>query len=174
MLEKNFQHLKIGGIEDFNMFHNPHFDEYTEKFISTDLQSSISDFKYSDEPAVENFLKNEALNLHKTNTANTRLFFDLEGNLVGYFTLFNDIVSLGKGKKEKLGWQLEMIKYFPAVRLHFMGVDENHRGKRIGEYLLMRAFEITQNISRESGCNFLTVEALNSAVIFMKNTSLKD
>ena len=80
---------------------------------------------------VEFFLKEEALRLHDLQSAITRLYFDENQNLVGYFTLYNDLVSLHKRQIEKyerdFKWNSPNYRYFPAVKLHYLGVDQRYR-----------------------------------------------
>jgi GNAT superfamily N-acetyltransferase len=104
-------------------------------------------------------------------TAITRLYFDEDQSLVGYFTLFNDMVQVGKQKSIK-HWAgflpKSELSYFPAVRLHYLGVDKRHRKKGYGRDLMYELFYISRDITKLSGCNFITVEALNNSVPFYR------
>jgi len=141
-----------------------------ETILSPGYFEQIENFKCSSEKDVELFLKEDALRLQQNNMATTRLFFNESNKLVGYFTLFNDIVpKISKEKRDKEQWSLPNSKFYPALRLHYIGVDERFQKKRYGEFLLMRVFDIGRAISEVSGCTFISVEALISAVGFYEH-----
>lgn len=134
----------------------------------------LQTFVCSDEPDLETFLKEEAVTLHFLNTAITRLYFDEQHNLIGYFTLFNDMVHIFKSQRTKFGWTLPKgYNYFPAIRLHYLGVDERFRKKGYGRYLLIEALRTCYDLSKDSGCNFITAESLKSAVSFYEKYGFK-
>ena len=142
----------------------------TFKSISSEFQEQIDGFNCSDESSVELFLKEQALKLHQLRSAATRLYFDENQNLVGYFTLYNDHVHLFPNQKSKYLWTLpDDLDLFPAVKLHYLGVDIRHRDRQIhryGEYLIGEVVSIVEDIAQVSGCNFVTIEALPSALGF--------
>ncbi|MFC4767994.1 N-acetyltransferase [Effusibacillus consociatus] len=140
----------------------------TFQYLNEDHKELIDVFRCEDEVGVELFLKEYAINLQHLGPAITRLYFDDHQNLVGYFTLYNDHVQIREEQVVKNEWALPEFKYFPAVKLHYLGVDSRYRGKRNGEYLLIEAIKVIYEISIISGCNFVTVESLNSTVEFYK------
>ncbi|MNW28319.1 Acetyltransferase (GNAT) family protein [compost metagenome] len=88
-------------------------------------------------------------------------------NLVGYFTLHNDMIHLFKNQKSKHKWELDDdLEYFPAIKVHFFGVDDRFREKGYGEYLLTQVFRISIALSRNTGCNFIVLESLHSETSF--------
>jgi GNAT superfamily N-acetyltransferase len=134
----------------------------------------IENFKCSDEPQVEMFLKEEALYYQEHGITITRLCFDEHHNLVGYFTLFNDLVQrIGKQKRKKLQWELPSLDFYPAIRLHYFGVDERFRKQGIGHTMMMEVFDICSQVSENTGCLFISVEALNNSVAFYKHYGFK-
>lgn len=147
------------------------------EYLSDDHNEIIQNFDCGDEISVELFLKEEALALHRLQTAITRLYFDNEDNLVGYFTLHNDLVKLMKNQKEKyeekFAWDLPKYKFLPAVKLHYLGVDRRHRGKEFGEFLLGEVIQIALENSKKVGCNFITVEALWNSKTFYEKYGFK-
>lgn len=150
----------------------------TYKYISPDYKELIDGFSCPDEISVELFLKEQALKLHQLRSAVTRLYFDENQNLVGYFTLYNDHVHLFANQKAKLGWNLPDIDLFPAVKLHYIGVDIRYRDQnkprlRYGEFMLIEVVEIVEEIAAASGCNFITLEALPSVVEFYNKYGFK-
>src|SRR5690625_4158788 len=77
---------------------------------------------------VSYFLKSEALIMQKNNMAKTRLFYNEKKELVGYFTLSNDIFM--RNNKQKLTteyWDLDTSKCYLAIRLHYIGVDKSYQ-----------------------------------------------
>ncbi len=137
------------------------------EFISEEHQQAIQNFDCSDEISVATFLKEHAYGLHQTSSAITRLFFDEDRNLIGYFTLFNEMVYMSKAKRKK--HELEHMpkdKFLPAIKLHYLGVDDCYRKRGHGEYLLFEALLVAKKISQMSGCNFVTLESLNSSYSF--------
>jgi len=137
--------------------------EYIEEKHKADIES----FQCEDEPTVRNFLINEALKFHTLNIAKTRLYFNSENHLVGYFTVYNDMMMIGRKKRRKHGLtELPSYKYYPAVKLHYLGVDSRFRGLGYGKDLMIKIFKLSKEISEFSGCLFLTVESLRSSVNF--------
>jgi len=147
--------------------------ELHDVVLSTDHIEHIQNFQCNEE-GVEEFLKEHALRLQENNMTVTRLFFNVSGELVGYFTLFNDAVPrLGKQKIEKEQWALPNSKFFPAIRLHYIGVDKRYTKQGIGHTMLMTIFDICDEIARYSGCVFISVEALVDAVGFYQHYDFK-
>lgn len=137
------------------------------EYIDEKHRSLIENFRCEDEPTVSKFLRDEALDCHIMNTAKTRLYFDSEGNLVGYFTLYNDMMMIGRNKRRRHGLSnLPSYQYFPAIKLHYLGVDSNYRNSGYGRSLLVSIFKLSKEISCISGCLFLTVESLRSSTGF--------
>jgi GNAT superfamily N-acetyltransferase len=147
--------------------------ELRDEVLSTDHIEHIQNFQCNEE-GVEEFLKEHALRLQENNMTVTRLFFNASGELVGYFTLFNDAVPrIGKHKIEKEQWALPNSKFFPAIRLHYIGVDKRYTKQGIGHTMLMTVFAICEDIAQYSGCVFISVEALIDAVGFYENYDFK-
>ncbi|MUT67855.1 GNAT family N-acetyltransferase [Paenibacillus sp. NEAU-GSW1] len=139
----------------------------TCEVISDEHMEEVRNFKCSDEISVENFLKEQALKLQYMNSAVTRLYFDESQNLIGYFTLHNDLMELSNGQrtKHKIDNVVD-VRMVPAIKLHYLGVDERYRNRGIGESLLFEALDTAIQVSELSGCNFLTLESFESCVAF--------
>ncbi|GAB6470090.1 hypothetical protein bcgnr5371_33710 [Bacillus cereus] len=130
---------------------------------------AIQNFKCEDEPDVEEFLKEDAMMYHLRNMAKTRLFFDGNHNLIGYFSVFNDHVCIGKAKRRKAKiTPPKGINHFPAIRLHYLGVDSRYRKRGYGEEILLSVFEHCYKLSLITGCTLITVQALKSSIEFYK------
>ncbi|HDR7367998.1 GNAT family N-acetyltransferase [Bacillus toyonensis] len=84
-----------------------------------------------------------------------------------YFSVFNDHVCVSKDKIKKENLVASNNeRHFPAIRLHYFGVDSRFRGKGYGEYILMSVFEHCYKLSLISGSSLITVQALNSSIGF--------
>jgi|GEM_PF-3030986 len=146
-------------------------------FISADYRPLIDNFLCPDEETVEFFLKEVALSLHPYGSAITRLYFDDNQNLVGYFTLYNDPTRIAKNQRIKFekdhGWKLPKYYFFPAIKLHYLGIDIKYRNRGYGKFLLLEAISVAQMMSEYSGCNFVTVEALQSSFDFYRKLGFK-
>lgn len=136
------------------------------RYIQEGDKELLEGFQCEDESTVRDFLVEEALKLHQLNLASTRLYFDNGGNLIGYFTLYNDMMQIGKAKRRKHKLLLPSYKYYPAIKLHYLGVDSRYRKSGYGEYLLFEVLETVTRIAEDSGCIFLSIESLPSAVGF--------
>ncbi|MRS25826.1 GNAT family N-acetyltransferase [Bacillus sp. RIT694] len=142
-------------------------DLLTIETLNEEHVEQLQNFKCEDEPEVEDYLKEKAMIYHLGNLARTRLFFDENHNLIGYFSVFNDHVFIGKDKSKKENLVAPSgEKFFPAIRLHYLGVDSRYRGKRYGEQILMAVFEHCYKVSLISGSSLITVQALNSSIGF--------
>ncbi|MFC3883764.1 GNAT family N-acetyltransferase [Bacillus songklensis] len=149
-------------------------DDLREDLLTEDHYEVIQTFKCGDESSVETFLKEEALSLQRYNMAITRLFFDGNQNLVGYFTVFNDMLQrIGRDKRKKLNWDLISADFYPAIRIHYLGVDERYRGQGNGTTIMLSAIDLCHQTSKISGCSFITIEALDSSVEFYRRFDFK-
>lgn len=127
----------------------------------------VSKFNCSDELNLETFLKEQALKFHQLRSAVTRLYFDENQNLIGYFTLHNDLIHVFNSQKIKHGWNLpDTHDFFPAIKLHYLGIDINFRNKGYGKFLLAEAVFLIEQLASVSGCTFITVEALKRSESF--------
>lgn len=137
------------------------------EYIQLKHTKLIEQFNCSDEISVELFLREQALKLHQLRSAVTRLYFDENQNLVGYFTLHNDLIHVFQNQIRRHGWNLPNIHdYFPAIKLHYLGIDSKYRNLGYGKYLLAEAILAIEDLAMCSGCTFVTIEALHNAVGF--------
>ena len=131
---------------------------------------------------LNDFIINEAHHYRKALLAVTYIFEDKEtGNVIGYFSLANDRVSLTdfNNKTEFNRFRRtrfvneKRIKSYPAVKICRLGIDNSLRGKGIGSMLLdfIKYFFIENN---KTGCRFLTVDAYNNAIDFYRNNNFKN
>jgi GNAT superfamily N-acetyltransferase len=138
-----------------------------EEYLSDEHLSKLQEFRCSDEPIVENFLKEEAYNLMKRNLVRTRLFFDDNQNLIGFYSLFNDTIKINKQKRMQLEIYLPQgVTEIPAIRLHYLGVDERFRGNGFGAYLMVSVLYNCAKVAEITGCSLITVESTEKAKSF--------
>ncbi|MEK4008331.1 GNAT family N-acetyltransferase [Paenibacillus sp. FSL H3-0333] len=144
-------------------------------FLSDKYSDDIKAFQFNDTPdeiSVGDFLKEKALNLHRCQSAITRLYFDEDQNLVGFFTLHNDQIRISPRQLEEFekiyGWKLPIEDHhsYPGIKLHYLGVDKRYRGLGYGKHLLRDVNDIASEIGELSGCNFVSVEALTTSIDF--------
>lgn len=127
------------------------------------------------ENRVDAFLKNDAFPMQINNMAQTRLFFNSNNELVGYITLFNDIFRrINKQKLLKVKWDIEVADFYPAIRLHYMGVSKHYQNQGIGYTMLMEVFEICIDVAKRSGCTFLSVESFKNSLEFYTGNGFKN
>ena len=140
-----------------------------EILISEEYIEHIKYFSCKDEPSVEEFLKEYALRYHENNLAKTTLYFNSNKQLVGYFTLFTDQVTVPKSKRDQMQWELTSIhgkQMYPAIRIHYLAIDDRYRRKGYGKMLLYFALDTCQELANQVGCTFASIEALNNSVEF--------
>lgn len=123
-----------------------------EEWLNEKNHSKALSFSCVDEcndDHVEIFLKEQALELMQRNLVRTRLFFDHHQNLIGFYSLFNDKVKMNKDKRKALEVQLpQNVKDIPAIRLQYIGVDDEYRGKGHGfslhRFIQLRLYEVEE------------------------------
>ncbi|HEU4962826.1 MAG TPA: GNAT family N-acetyltransferase [Bacilli bacterium] len=136
--------------------------EYIERF-------AVDKSDEADELDVEVYLKELALMHHRQRTTHTRLFFNDTGELIGYFSVLADLLKVGKGKRADRQWDLDsQTDIFPAIKIHYIGVDVRYRKQGYGALLLAEAILLCKDVADKMGCNFITVEAKQSAVGFFR------
>ncbi|MTW88070.1 GNAT family N-acetyltransferase [Virgibacillus dakarensis] len=115
--------------------------------------------------------KKEAIRLEKHHACKTHLYY-YKDNLLGYYTLFTDYVNLTRSKRNSEGWgdvsTLLGNQHFPAIRLHYIGIDDKYRNKGLIELLLLFALDDCIYISNYVGFNFVVLEALKRSVGFFE------
>ncbi|WP_182103204.1 N-acetyltransferase [Niallia taxi] len=143
------------------------FDNISEEYLNIDNVEKLQEFQCEDEIQVENFLKEESYNLMERNLVRTRLFFDQDKNLIGFYSLFNDTIKMSKQKREQMDVSLpDKVKEIPAIRLHYLGVDSRFRKNYYGAFILTSALYHCARISEMSGCTLITVESTKKAKTF--------
>lgn len=136
---------------------------------SLSVEKRVDLFDCSDQPEVEKFLKRDALRLEQCHACRTHLYY-YGDQLLGYYTLFTDYVNLVKSKRKSEGWEdvatAMESQYFPAIRLHYFGIDQKFRGKGYGELLILFVQAMCIDLSNYVGFNFIVLEALPQSIGF--------
>lgn len=145
------------------------FNRVSTAPLSEEYSDHLANFK-STEGIVEEFLTQNALKFHQVNSAFTHLFFH-EDELIGFFTLFADQVNVVKSARKKLNspaFSVHGGQSYPAIRLHYIGVDKKYLKQKVGEFLLYIALDTCREIAESIGINFVSLEALPSSEGFFK------
>jgi hypothetical protein len=144
------------------------------EFLSEKHLDLLHSFECPDEPSVAKFLRNDAYRLDNQGMTRTRLYFDERNNFVGFFTLFVSTTCIDHGKMIENGFAVpdEFRLEFPTLTLYYIGVDSRHRGEKIGRKLFLDVLDICEYVSRNSGCRFLMIEALEDSKWFYDHYDL--
>lgn len=143
------------------------FDYIIEEYLSNKHVKKLQDFQCKDERQVETFLKEEAFPLMERNLVRTRLFFDQQKNLIGFYSLFNDTIKMNKQKRKQLDINLpDKVKEIPAIRLHYIGVDNRYRKNNYGLYIMSSVLYHSALVAKISGCPLIIVESTKNARAF--------
>lgn len=142
---------------------NPLFEEW----LNIEHINNINEFRCLDidrDNHVQTFLQEESLELMGRNLVRTRLFFDGDRNLIGYYSLFNNIIKINKGKRIELNVLLpNEVKEIPAIRFHSFGVDNKYMNQGYGSFLMSSVLFNCAKVAQMSGCTLITVESTKSA-----------
>ncbi|PIC75049.1 GNAT family N-acetyltransferase [Sporosarcina sp. P17b] len=142
--------------------------------LSDENVSDIGLFRCS-EKQVEEFLINDALKLQRVNSAHTHLFY-FEDQLIGFFTLFADQVIVTKTAKRSLDAQAFAIhkgSSYPAIRIHYIGIDEKFEKQGLGITLLLFALDLCREVAEMIGVNFVWLESLPTSESFFNKYHFK-
>lgn len=132
--------------------------------INLDL---IHDFKCeSQDGFINDFLSTLASEQHNKNIVKTHVLMNEDSSrIIGYFSLFLDHITVGKGHREQQNWDFAQ-KHFPSVRIHALGVDGVFQKKGYGEFLLATAMDYCIDIAKTAGCTFINLESTEDSVTF--------
>lgn len=109
---------------------------------------------------VQLFLQEQALDLMERNLVRTRLFFDENQNLIGFYSLFNDTIKINTNKRGQLNVSLPYnVNEIPAIRLHYIGIDNRYRSLSYGTNLMVSVLVNSAKVAKISGCTLITVES---------------
>jgi ribosomal protein S18 acetylase RimI-like enzyme len=110
---------------------------------------------------LNNFLKNTAGRQHEQDIARvTVACLDDSPVVIGYYALnasFVDVSTLPEPDQKRL----PRYPTIPAIYLSKLGVQDEHQGQGLGEYLVAHAFNRCVKVADEIGAYFLVLDALN-------------
>jgi len=114
------------------------------------------------EPSLDAYLKRQASQDAKRDVAKTYVLSPMNepATIAGYYTLSSFAVLLGE-RPEQVLRRLPRYDRIPAVLLGRLARDLRHRGKGLGELLLMHALEQSLHVSEQVGAHAVVVDALN-------------
>lgn len=139
----------------------------SEAWLNIDHINHTNSFQCIDRDGdnhVQVFLQEQALDLMECNLVRTRLFFDKNQKLIGFYSLFNDTIKIHKNKRIEISLTLPQgVKEIPAVRLHYIGIDDRYKGQGYGDILMSSVLVNCIKIAQISGCPLITVESTESA-----------
>ena len=123
------------------------------------------------------FLLSDAKKYAKRLLSVTYLIED-ENEIIAFFSVSNDRISIKESDKavwRKIKKEFPHSKHrsdYPAVKIGRLGVNLSHQGKHIGTHILdfVKKTFIKNN---RTGCAFITVDALPSAVSFYHKNGFK-
>ena len=96
----------------------------------------------------------------------------VSGDIVAYYSLLNDTIRFGnddKAVRNRINRKIPHSKQrnsYPAIKLGRLAVDERFAGKGIGMQILREIAYLYVNNEKSSGCRFITVDAVASAIGF--------
>ena len=157
------------------------FKNYSEYQIRR-LKSGerINSFNCGDDD-LNDFILNESHHYQKALLSVTYVYEHIDsGEIIGYFTLANDRVSLtdfesktefNRFRKSRFVNE-KRIKSYPSVKICRLGIKKDYHGKGIGSILLyfIKSYFLEDN---KSGCRFITVDAYHDAIPFYQNNDFQ-
>jgi len=129
-----------------------------------DLQSLLSSFHCSAEPAAENFLKNTAIRHEKNGISRTYLFLEQDREdkdiVVGFFTLAVKCLSVNKQHSipEEIFEQMNVDKGVAQAYLLGQLAKADGTEKGFGRAMIEVAFEIFSNGNDMFGCRVVRLD----------------
>lgn len=141
-----------------------------EEWLNDSHIGLLHDFICTDQEGndqVQFFLQEESFKLMEGNLVRTRLLINESNKLVGFYSLFNNIIKINKNKRKELDIILPQgVKEIPAIRLYYIGVATKFQGLGYGDRLMASILYSCAVVSQISGCSLLTVESTENAVGF--------
>lgn len=126
---------------------------------------------------LNDFLLSDAKNYAKRLLSVTYLI-ENENEIIAFFSVSNDRISIRESDKavwRKIKKEFPYSKHrsdYPAVKIGRLGVNLTHQTSHIGTYILdfVKKTFITNN---RTGCAFITVDSLPSAIPFYQKNGFK-
>ncbi|CAM3996089.1 GNAT family N-acetyltransferase [Cohnella lubricantis] len=139
-----------------------YYDPFSDKH-----RKKIRRFRSGDD-LVDGFINEEAGELHDLCAARTRLYFDTEDNLVGYFTLMPTTIKLSE--QTRIQWELGTRRIIhPALHILYFGIHEEYKLRGYGRHMMRDIIHMARNFAVDIGCRCLVLEVKrdnNDAIAF--------
>ncbi len=125
----------------------------------------------SNNPELNDFLKNDALEDQENMTSRTYLCF-WDKNIVGYLTLVADTLEVeAVNKSDKIDDYL--YRKYPAIKIARLAVDRRSEKRGVGRYILLAAVGKAISVSNDIGCRYITVDSKPESTGFYEKHNFK-
>lgn len=132
-------------------------------FSILNKQNNLSSFRCTIADLNE-FLFANALNDQEIRLSVTRLVYSHE-ELVGFFSLANGAIKSNLIDPDD-GEEEYDYSYYPALKIVRLATHKDFERLGIGKAMLQRTIAIALNLSKYSGCRFITVDAKRESIGF--------
>jgi len=123
---------------------------------------------YEEDKDLNDFIKNDALNERYEGWNQTYVAIKKgTKDVVGFFSISNESFEVRPEIKKEKNKPYQQI---PATKIARLAVDNNHQNKGLGTFLVKFAIGfIVDQICKNSGCRYITVDAYPHRVDWYKN-----
>jgi GNAT superfamily N-acetyltransferase len=120
-----------------------------------EAESKLRAFRCSREAEIQAYLHEDALSDERAGFARTYVVLE-DGEIVAYFTLLADSIRLQVDERP------EGVRYLsaPAIKIARLGVHDDSRGRRIGEWVVLLVIGLGRELARDVGIRYITLDAL--------------
>jgi len=146
------------------------FHDLEVKVLEDSDDLSAFDCSKNDIMGLNEFIHSEAMQFQKENLGVTYLFL-YNGQIVGFTTIAMSQIEM-KLTPLILPFPVTM-KYYPALKIGRLAVDNNYRDRDIGTNLCLWCLHSAKELSERIGCRFIVVLTKGRQVDFYKKCSFK-
>jgi len=144
--------------------------ELTYKILEEADDLSDFDCSKDDILGLNEFIHKEALDYQKEKLGTTYLFFNKQ-NIVGYVTLA--MSQLETKFVDETNHSKISRKFYPALLIGRLGVDNKFRDRNIGTNLCLWCLGKADDISKEIGCRLVILQTQVNVVDFYRKSGFK-
>jgi len=150
------------------MVHNNDIDFHDLQVKILENSDDLTTFNCSDNDAMglNVFIHSEALQFQREKLGVTYLFL-YNNQVVGFVTVAMSQIELKLAKTSKLPFRVT-IKYYPAMIIGRLGVDNNYRRRHIGTNLCLWCLYFAKEMSEKVGCRVVVVLTDGDHIEFYK------
>ncbi len=117
----------------------------------------LTSFSCTD-PELNDFLYNDSKDHQNERFAATRLTY-FGDDLVGFFTLTNDTIT---AKSVEGNGKTYPYRKLPAIKIARLATHQEWESRNVATNMIRKIFEMVINLSKHSGCRFITVDSKNT------------